>query len=458
MNKVTSILSPKNITIVGASEKFHKNSGRILINLQKSDFPGKIYLVNPNYKQILGIACYRSLLDIENDLDIVCVVAPSIHMATILRDCVTKKVNSIVIISSGFSENGPQGIVKEEELKQIVNGTDIAVYGPNSPGFFHFIDRWGLSFSPRFEPKNFQKGSVGLISHGGSLGRAVLDANEKGLGFTYWLSPGNELDINTNDCFAFLIEDPATKVIILIVESVSEEERFFRLLHEAFLKQKPVLFLPIGHSEIARLAVTFHLGRNSDYKISWDIVHHPGLIMVETLDELVAAAWFFDTYPFCKGNRTVIFSWAGATSIYLADLCHKYGVSLPPLSEKLEKEIQGKIGIDKPLMNPLDLTTVIYDDLSKLTACLDLLHFSGEFDNIIVPYPFQVDYQNEILAKHISQRMKQGTSMYIPIFMSQGYQEEVAVEIVKDTKKPFFIHDETAIKGLATYLNYHNDR
>lgn len=454
MRTLQHIVSPKSIAIIGASERFHQNAGRVMVNLQKSNFAGEIFLVNPNYETISGIPCYPSVLDIKEEIDLVCVIVPYKYTPKILKECVEKQVKSVLIISSGFSESGPDGIIREKELQEIIKGTDIAVYGPNSPGFYHFIKNWGISFSPRFEPKNFRKGSVGLISHGGSLGRAVLDANEKGLGFSYWFSPGNEMDINMNDCFEFLIHDPSTETILLIIESISEEERFFRLLHQAYIKQKPVILLPVGHSKISRLAVKHHLGRNNDYAIPWDMVNHPGLIKAESIDEVVAVSWLFDTYKKARGERTVIFSWAGATSIYLADLCTKYGIALPPLASELQKQMANITGIEKSFMNPLDLTTVVYDDLSKLTSCLEVLLESGDFDNMIVPFPFQVDYQNEILSGQIKKWMNESNCIFIPIFMSQGYQDELAIDILKETKKPYFFHENTAIKALSAYVNY----
>jgi acetate---CoA ligase (ADP-forming) len=454
MRTLQPMVSPKNIAIIGASERFHQNAGRVMVNLQKSNFPGDIFLVNPNYETISGIPCYPSVLEIQDEIDLVCIIVPYLHTPKILKECVKKQVKSVIIISSGFSESGPDGIMREEELKEIIKGTNMRVYGPNSPGFYHFVGNWGISFSPRFEPKNFRKGSVGLISHGGSIGRAVLDANEKGLGFSYWLSPGNEMDINMNDCFEFLIDDPSTETILLIIESISEEERFFRLLHQAYLKQKPVILLPIGHSEISRIAVKHHLGRNNDYAIPWDMVNHPGLLKADSIDEVVSISWLFDAYKKAKGNRTVIFSWAGATSIYLADFCDKYGISLSPLSEELQQKIVEITEINKSFMNPLDLTTIVYDDLSKLTGCLEVLYGSGEFDNIIVPFPFQVDYQNEILSGHIKKLMNESDCLFIPIFMSQGYQDELAIEILKETKKPYFFNESIAIKSLSAYVEY----
>lgn len=454
MNKLQSIVSPKTIAIVGASEKFHKNAGRVMVNLEKSNYTGYVYLVNPNYDNISGIPCFPSILHIEDDLDLVCVIVPANHIPGILRDCVKKSVKNVVILSSGFSEYGPEGARREEELREIIKDTDTTIYGPNTPGFYKFVDHWGISFSPRFEPRQFRKGSVGIISHGGSLGRAVLDANQRGLGFSYWFSPGNELGIKTNDCFEFLIDEPSTETIIIIAESISEEERFFRLLHEAYLKHKPVIFLPIGNFEISRKAVKYHLGSVNENTIPWEIVNHPGLIKVESLNELVAAAWLFDSYGFGKGGRTAIFSWAGAASIYLADLCTKYGITLPPLSDELSEQLKRLTGVDKHFMNPLDITTVVYDDLKKLTASLLALCHSGEYDNIIIPFPFQVDYENEVLSLQIKALMEEENCIFIPIFMSQGYRGENAIEILKETKRPYFFHESPAIKALGSYLAY----
>ena len=456
MSKIQSLIAPKTIAIVGASKELHTNSGRVMVNLQKSYFTGKVYLVNPNYKNISGYSCYPSLLDIEEEVDMACLVVPKENIEQVAEDCVKKNVKSVLVISSGFSEDGEEGIARENRLKEIFNGTNIVVYGPNSPGIFHFLEGWGISYSPRFQPKKFQKGSVGLISHGGSLGRAILDANEKGVGFSYWLSPGNELDININDCLEFLINDVSTETIILIIESISEEERLFRLLHQAYVKGKPIIFLPIGHTEVSREAVSHHLGNNNEYTIPWEIINHPGLIKVKSIDEIVAIAWLFYSYKEAKGKRTLIFSWAGATSIYLADICGKFNLPLPSLSNVLFEKICSITNLKKRFMNPLDLTTIVYDDLTKLTECLDAVHHSNEYDNIIVPFPFQVDYQNEVLAIHLKKLMNENKKIYIPIFMSQGYRTEVAIEILKKEKHPFFTNENTALKALSVFLTYYD--
>lgn len=448
------MLSPSSIAIIGASQNYHHNSGRVIVNLQKSHYSGKLYLVNPNNEKISGLSSYSSLSHIEDEVDLACIVVHYSKVIDIVKECVAKKVKSIVVISSGFSESGEEGIQREKELKKIIENSDTVLYGPNAPGFSHFQARWGISFSPRFEPRNFKPGSVGVISHGGSLGRAVLDANEKGVGFSYWFSPGNEVDVSLTDCFQFLLEDETTKVIVFIIEGIREEEVFFRLLHEAYLKGKPVIFFSVGHSEISRQAVVRHLGQYETYAFPLELISHPGLIKVDSLSEIVAISWLFDCYKKAKGKRTIIFSWAGANSIYLTDLCVKYGIELSPLSEALDSELKKLTGLKKDFMNPVDLTTTVYNNLDILTQCLDLISESEEFDNVIIPFPFQVDYENEILARHLVKKMSEGKKLFVPIFMTQGYSEELAVEILKESQHPFFFDEQVAIKALTSFLKH----
>ena len=282
----------------------------------------------------------------------------------------------------------------------------------------------------------------------------MLDANEKGVGFSYWLSPGNEVDISLSDCFQLLLEDESTKVIIFIIEGIRDEETFFRLLHEAYLKGKSVIFFSIGHSEISRRAVAKHLGHHENYAFPLDLITHPGLLKVDSLNEIVSVSWLIDTYKMPKGNRTVIFSWAGAISIYLTDLCEKYDINLPPISEKLEEQLKSVTKVDKEFMNPIDLTTAVYNDLDILTQGLDLICESGEFDNIIIPFPFQVDYENEILSRHLVKKMSERRNLFIPIFMTQGYSDELALEILKDAQYPFFFDEQVAVKSLGLFLKH----
>lgn len=458
-DKLKYILTPQNIAIIGASNNLRKSSGRIIVNLLKTNYAGDIYVVNPNHKVVLEFTSYCSILDIEVDIDLACIISPAETVPQIMKECVKKGVKAVIVLSGGFSENGLVGKKLEVELQQIIQDEDIVVYGPNSPGIFSYIEQWGISFSPRFEPKFFEAGNVGLISQGGTLARAILDANEKGVRFSYWFSPGNEIDIDLNDCLEFLIEDNSTEVILLVMESYFEEERFFNLVHQAFEKNKPIIVLSVGKTIETISALPKYAGKEAKNPFPWEVIQHPGIMLVNSVDEMVSLAWMFSHYDQTRGERTIIFSWSGGSSIYMADLCAKFQIHLPDLSNDLKEKLQHQIKIKDYFTNPLDITTTVYDDIEILTNSLRYVVHSDEFDYIVVIFPFHIDYINEVLARELIRSIKEHQEkVFIPVFLSQGYQAELSLELIQQQKVPYFLNEYTAMKALSMFIGYKKQR
>lgn len=453
--KMEYLLHPRNIAIIGASNNLRKSSGRILMNLLKTNFTGDIYVVNPRHEEILGFKSYPSVLDIETDIDLACIISPARTVPEIVSQCVDKGVKAIVILSGGFSENGPEGEKLEQEIKAVIEGEDIIVYGPNSPGFFSYADGFGVSFSPRFDPKWFRAGNIGLVSQGGTLARAILDANEKGVGFSYWFSPGNEIGLDMNDCFEFLVEDAKTDIILLVIESDFEEERFFNLVHRAYESRKPIIVLSIGKTANTLSRMQHHFGRASKRPFPWDAIKHPGIMLVDSVNEMVSLAWLFSHYEKPKNDWTIIFSWSGGSSFYIADLAAKFAIHLPDLSEALKDKLRRRIKIRDYFTNPLDITTIVYDDIDVLTNSLEDVARSDEYDYIVVIFPFRVDYCNEMLAKKLLSLMEaHGDKVFLPVFLSQGNQKELSIELIEKRQIPYFLNEYTAIKTLSQFIKY----
>lgn len=453
LQKFKYMIQPKNIAFIGASNNLQKIAGKVLVNLYKTNYQGDIFFVNNKRKEVLEKKAFSSILEIDQDIDLACITTPARFVPEILEECIQKQVKVAMILSAGFSESGPEGSLLEEKIRKIIKNENIIVYGPNTPGFFDYHNKWGISFSPRFEPKQFIPGSVGLISHGGSLARAILDSNEKGIGFSYWFSPGNEADISVNDSLEFLIEDEKTEIILLVMESLFEESRFFELVNRAYEKNKPIILLSIGTTVESIPAVRFHLGKKIKSLFPWDAIRHPGIIKVNSVSEMISLAWLFEYYKTSKGNKTLIFSWTGGASIYLADLCRRFDIQLTDLSETIKKKLKDLIHIKDYYINPLDLTTLVYENVNILTESLDAVIQSDEYDNFIVLFPFQVDYPNEVLAKEILKHSNR-KKLFVPIFLSQGYHNELSLELIKQSKMPYFTDEYTAVKSLSMFINY----
>lgn len=440
--------------MIGASNDHQKNSGRVLINLQKSRYAGRLYAVNPKHAKVLGVPCYPTVLDIEDEVELVCIITPAPEIPNILRQCVKKGVKMAVIFSSGFAEAGREGEKLQEEMFTITRESNLRIYGPNVPGFFDFRKKWGLSFSPKFEPHKFVSGSIGVITQGGSLGRAVVDANEKGIGYSYWISPGSEIDLDTNDFLQWMVDNEETDVILMVLESSPDPDRFFEVVNQAHAKHKPVVLLKLGHSVLAVNAIEKHLGMNRNRHLSWSSYKHPGIIQVDDLDELASVGWLLEKYKNLHRGRTLIYSWTGGASILMADMCEKYGVSLPPLSDALKEQLAELMRGNNALINPLDLTTAIYDDSSLFYEGLQLIIDSGEYDVILLPIPFKIENQTEQMARVLIEMVKRTSIPLIPVFLSTGEPGGTTYEIIAESGMPYFIKTETAIKSLALFLQY----
>lgn len=206
-----NIFSPKSIAIVGVSQDSEKIGSVIMKNLIEGGYNGKIYPVNPNYEELQGRKAYADILQIEEDVEMVCIAIPHQFVENVIDQCVTKQVKGVVIISAGFKEVGEQGKELEERIKRKLKKENIRLLGPNCLGYINNKAKINLSFA-RENPGN---GKIAFISQSGAFCAAVLDmACEKGLGFSHIISLGNKADIHENELMEMLVSDKDRKSVV----------------------------------------------------------------------------------------------------------------------------------------------------------------------------------------------------------------------------------------------------
>ncbi|OLO28672.1 hypothetical protein BTR23_17305 [Alkalihalophilus pseudofirmus] len=447
------LFAPSSIAVIGATNNYYKNGGRVLINLQKSKFSGELYAVNPKYTTVLGVQCYPSILEIPSHIDIVCVIVPAENITEVIKECIMKDVKVAVIFSSEHIVENDSNINLQMELNEMIKGTNLRIYGPNVAGMFDFRNKWGLSFSPKFEPQDFVDGSIGLITQGGSLGRAVLDSNQKGIGFSYWVATGNEIDLNTTDFLTRFVEDENIEIILMILERPLPS-KLLECVNESYLKQKPIIVLKLGQYPISMHAINHHFNSNQSMNQGSQLVlKHPGVIKVDDLDELVGLSWLFQKFKGSYENRVLIYSWIGGSGILLTDMCEKYGVELPQMSDELVERLSS-LFTQGQIMNPLDLTTILYEDVSIFRKSLEVIVASKEYDTILVPIPFWVDQLSEDIVYSLIEITKESGIPIIPIFLSTGEMIGSTYEYITQSGYPYFTKVETAVKVLSLFLDY----
>jgi acetyl coenzyme A synthetase (ADP forming)-like protein len=339
---------PKTIAVVGASANPTKIGHAALKNILISNYQCKLYPVNLDEDEILGLKCYKKLADIPGPIDLVLISVPAPIVSTIVKDCVSKKVKYIIIITSGFSEIGNHE--GEEEIKKIVDRTGIRILGPNTMGYKNASDNLDASFvfgTPR-------KGNVALISQSGALGVGMIYlANNEFVGLSKIIGMGNKIDIDDDDLIDYLSNDPETKVIGLYIESVKDGRAFMNSIKAC---NKPVLVVKSGKSVSGARATASHTGSMAGSDAIYSAaIKQAGGIRCRDVVELFDMAQALSVQPPASGNRIGIITNGGGVGILLSDALEENGLVIPKLSENTYKKIEKVLPpVVKP-NNPVDL-------------------------------------------------------------------------------------------------------
>lgn len=376
-----SLLYPKSVAVIGASTK-PGSIGQLLFKcIMENGFSGILYPVNPNAQAVLSVKAYPSIVEVPGNVDLAVIVVPAPLVTRVADECGRKGVRAIVVISDGFKERGPEGAHRERELRDITLGHGMRLVGPNCMGIINTDTAINLnaSFSPVYPPP----GNVAFLSQSGGLGLAILDyANNLNMGISTFLSVGNRADISANDLLQYWEQDPATKVILLYLESFGNPRKFARIARRVSAT-KPIVAVKSGTSPAGSRAASSHTGALATSEIATDaLFRQAGMIRVNTLEELFDVATMLSNQPLPKGRRIVIVTNGGGPGILAADACENHGLVLPEFSPEMRKEISAISKRDIGIHNPLDLTGGATEE--EYEGVLKLLARDKDTDAVII--------------------------------------------------------------------------
>jgi len=347
-HELETFFKPKSIAVVGASRNSTKIGNAALKNILISDYGCKVYPINPHEKEILGVKCYEKLADVPGKIELVLISVPAKIVPQIMKECVQKKVQNAIIISSGFSEVGNHEL--EDKVKSIIEQSKIRVLGPNTMGYKNAADGLDSSFVfgvPR-------KGILSLISQSGALGIGMIYlANNEFVGISKIIGVGNKIDIDDDDLIDYFAQDNDTKVIGLYIEAVKNGRAFMNSIKAC---NKPVLVVKAGKSAAGARATASHTGSMAGSDKIYDAaIKQAGGIRCRDLVELFDMARALAGQPPAQGNRIGIITNGGGLGILLTDACEENGLDVPKLSSKTYKKIDRILpDLVKP-NNPIDL-------------------------------------------------------------------------------------------------------
>jgi len=363
---IESLLNPRSIAIVGASDKIGPgfNAWKALEHV---GYQGPIYLVNPNKPEMLGQKTFPSLRDIDADVDAVFVAVRAERVLEVATQAVDKRSGALAIMSSGFGDAGDAGLQIQQDLASLAQAHDIAVCGPNCLGLLNFSARSAL-FGTSL-PDSVERGGIAAIVQSGSIGIALLNSG-RGLGLSHLVTSGNEAVTATADYLEAFIEDAAVRTIIVFAEQIRKPEKFIAMARRAGERDKPVIVLKSGRSERGRAAVMAHTGAVAGSVEACDAaLAASGAIQVYTLDELLeTAALVSQLRRRPTGRKIAAVSLSGGEIALALDAAEESGIVFASLGAA-ESEIKPLLPEFAHLSNPLDLTWAGLYDLNVAQGC-----------------------------------------------------------------------------------------
>ena len=325
-----SVISPRSIAIVGATDKEGSVGRAITCNITRH-FKGPVFSVNPTKESLFGTKSYKSILDIPHEIDLAVIVTKNGIVPRLLEECGEKKVRGAIIITAGFKETGKEGARLEEEVKEIARKNGIRIIGPNCVGVMNLDPN--VMMNATFLKTTPKPGNVALVSQSGAICAALVeDGNAEDLGFSAVVSLGNKADLTEVEILEMLSSHEETKVIVMYLEDIHEGQEFINIckqLTRRSLTKKPVIVLKAGRSARGAKAAMSHTGAlmGSD-EIYEAALRQSGVIRADTMEELFDYATAFSKQPLPLKGDLVIVSNSGGPAIISTDAGEKYAIRM----------------------------------------------------------------------------------------------------------------------------------
>lgn len=346
------IFRPNSIAVVGASERAGSIGNALMRNLIEGGFSGKIYPINPNYQKIWDLQACPSIADLQSPVDLAVISTPIALVPQIVGQCADASVGGAVIISAGGKEIGEEGKKLEAAICQEAQRSGLRLIGPNCVGIISNRPRLNASFANQMP----LAGKMAFISQSGAICTAILDLSiAENIGFSYFVSLGDMLDVDFGDMIDYLGGEPEVSSIVMYVESLTHFRKFMSAAR-AVSRVKPIIALKAGRTRAGALAAASHTGALAGEDAVYDAAfQRAGILRVKTFEELFDCAELLAKQPKPKGPGLAIITNAGGPGVMAADALSDYGYDPVSLSRETRDKLDKILPPFWSKRNPIDM-------------------------------------------------------------------------------------------------------
>ncbi len=385
VKSIHAMLHPRNIVLVGATDKPGNYAERIWVNLIKYNYEGGLYPVNSKRETIWGVPCYKDFVSLPDKPDHVLVLVPARFAVQVIRDAAAAGARSATIVTSGFSELQDEDSQKlAAELQQAIRETGMAVTGPNCLGNLSAGEKLFTNIDDRIV--TMEAGPVAIAGQSGAIVMAIRQALEdRGVGVGYMVTTGNEAGLETPDLIAYFAADPSIRVIVIYLEGVRNTKIFRAACKAARAAGKPVIALKLGASEGGRAAAMAHTGALAGSIETFDAIStREGVIRVRGLDELIETTECFVHADPPKAARLAAVTLSGGKRGLLLDAFFSAGLNFAPLSKDATGKLAKMLGPGSIVGNPLDAGFAAVVDPSVYMQSIKVMIDDPDTDIVII--------------------------------------------------------------------------
>src|ERR1700742_5051689 len=385
VKNIHAMLHPRNIVLVGATDKPGNYAERIWNNLIKYKFEGGLYPVNAKRETIWGVPCYKDFASLPDKPDHVLVLVPARFAVQVIRDAAAAGARSATIVTSGFSElQDAESQKLAADLKLAIQETGLAVTGPNCLGNLSAGENMFTNIDDRIV--TMEAGPVAIAGQSGAIVMAIRQALEdRGVGVGYMVTTGNETGLETPDLMAYFAADPSIRVIVVYLEGVRNTKAFRDACKAARAAGKPVIALKLGASEGGRAAAMAHTGALAGSIETFDAIStREGVIRVRGLDELIETTECFVHAASPKGNRLACVTLSGGKRGLLLDAFYSAGLNFAPLKKDAHDKLAKMLGPGSIVGNPLDAGFAAVVDPSVYMQSIKIMIDDPDTDIVII--------------------------------------------------------------------------
>jgi len=446
-----SVLDPRSIALIGASENPNKIGGRPLLYLSKFGYKGRVYPINPKRKDAQGYKCFESLEALPEAPEVAIVAVPDDLAVQAVDDCAARGVKVAIVMASGFGETAdPVARAKEARMAERARASGMCVVGPNTQGLANVATGAILSFSTMFLETEAKDGPIGIISQSGAMSVVPYGLlRQRGLGVRYASATGNDCDVTVGELACVMAEDPDLRLLLMYLETIRDPAPLEEAARIARERGLPLIALKSGRTPAGQTAAQSHTGAlaNEDRVVEAFLARN-GIWRARDTRELIDGAELYLKGWKPKGRRLVVISNSGATCVQAADAATEHGLPVAKLAQDTRDGLAKILPSFATTTNPVDITAALLSNSGLFGQILPVIARDPAADAFLIGIPvagqgYDVDAfasDSAVFAKRTGK----------PIVLAVP-QAAVAAKF-KAQGLPVFTTESEAVAALARYL------